>query len=363
MFARAWWLFVAALVLSSCGKEEQVPVGSAADAHWPYSTYDYATLDLPPHLAGWSALDNTPGSNPIDNAIATLGRVLFYDRELSQNRTVSCGSCHHQSLAFADTGAFSPGFLGVLTDRNSMALVNLRFNVGDRLFWDERMSPLESQVLGPIQHLGEMGMLLPDLRARLDTVPYYVPLLMAAYGDSTVTNTRIARALAQFIRSMVSYRSRYDLAAPTFTSFTAQEQEGRAIFQQRCAPCHATENFFLEEPMNNGLALDPNDTGVGFVTGDPADDGKFRPPSLRNVALTPPYMHDARFATLDEVIEHYSTGVLDHPNLGAPLRDPGTGDVVLAQFTSTQKSALSAFLHTLTDIHFLTDPKWSDPFQ
>ena len=351
-------LLALVLLLGACSRE---PSGRPADVGFPSDEHDYEGLVLPAHLAD-PLLDNTPLTNPVTNAGATLGRVLFHDPNLSRNRTVSCASCHRQELAFADTGRQSVGFLGELTPRNSMSLVNLRFNPRDHLFWDERMTPLEVQVLGPIQHLGEMGMLLPQLLAWLDSIAYYAPLFTAAFGDSLITNQRIARALAQFLRSMVSFSSPYDQARPTFSSFTAQEAAGRQLFLAHCADCHATEHFILIEPRNNGLDLVYDDTGVGFITGDPADEGKFRAPSLRNVAVTPPYMHDGRFATLDEVIEHYSTGVKDHPSLSPPLRDTLAGTVRLLQLDPGEKHALKAFLHTLTDPVFLTDPRWSDPF-
>lgn len=343
----------------------------------PPVPFDYAgpaAANLPPHLAnlqgpGGLRADNTPSDNPITDAGATLGRVLFYDKRLSLNGAVSCASCHQQAKGFSDSARLSRGFEGGLTARHAMGLTNAKFYARGRFFWDERAATLEEQVLQPIQNSVEMGMTLPALETRLAALPYYAPLFQAAFGDSAVTRGRISRALAQFVRSMVSTRSKYDLAfqggAPAFPAvFTAQELQGLQLFAGggvapgrtlRCDACHGTPAQIAAEPENNGLDATVTDSGAGG--------GRFKVPSLRNVALRAPFMHDGRFATLEEVIEHYSTGVKDSPGLSPRLRAGGPGGPPLRlNLTEQEKAALKAFLETLTDGALATDPKFANPF-
>jgi len=317
------------------------------------------------------AADTTPVANPITNAGATLGRVLFYDKRLSANDTVACASCHEQSKGFSDSRTLSVGFNGGLTGRHSMGLSNARYYNPGRFFWDERAATLEQQVLMPIQDAVEMGMTLPALEVKLNAVTWYGPLFQAAFGSPQVTSDRISRALAQFVRSMVSYRSKFDQAMatgapgvpPDFASvFTAQELQGLQIYGGvgaqnggACAACHGTAGHIAPGIRNNGLdANTANDQGAGG--------GRFKSPSLRNIAVRAPYMHDGRFATLREVIDFYDSGVQNHPNLDPPLRAPG-GGVRRLNLSEQQKQALEAFLNTLTDTPMLTDPKFADPFR
>ena len=355
----------------------------------PGSLYNYANPDLPAHFrtAAVEALDNTPNNNPVTDAGATLGRVLFYDTALSQNETISCASCHEQSTGFSDTLAFSEGFEGGLTGRNSMGLSNSRYYAPGHFFWDERADTLEEQVLMPIQDSVEMGLTLNELVTRVSERAYYRPLFTDAFGDDQVTSDRISRALAQFVRAMVSYQSRFDqgleqagdILAP-FANFSDQENQGKALFlgaQSRCGVCHlvnappqpgqppAFNNeaiFMFDRASNNGLDADTSeDDGVGAVTGNQQQSGQFKIPSLRNIALTGPYMHDGRFETLAEVLEHYNSGIENHPNLDPVLRGPDNQPVQL-NLGQGELAAIEAFLGTLTDDALLTDPKFSDPF-
>ncbi len=214
----------------------------------PATPYDYANPDLPAHFRTPPVrdLDNTPQDNPITDHGATLGRVLFYDTALSRNETVACGTCHQQAAGFSDTTQFSEGFEGGLTGRNSMGLSESRWYATGRFFWDERAATLEEQVLGPIQNEVEMGLTLTELVERVSTRPYYRELFIAAFGDDEVTTERIARALAQFVRAMASYRSRFDegLAAAgsirgEFANFTAEENLGKHLFLQPRTACVA----------------------------------------------------------------------------------------------------------------------------
>jgi len=374
---------------SSSSSTQNPPVTSPLDL--PETPYDYANPDLPPTLTNPAAVahDNTPANNPVTNDGATLGRVLFYEKTLSKNETVACASCHQQDHAFTDPEQFSKGFDNGLTGRNSMSLLNARFYQNGHFFWDERADTLEDQVLMPIQNEVEMGLTLEELVSRVKAKEYYPELFEKAFGDPEITTDRISRALAQFVRSIVSYSSRYDeglaqAGAPPvdFPNFTAEENEGKALFlgPAGCAACHLDPGppppppgparnqavFFIDLAVNNGVdeGAPTDDKGLGDITGNPQDDGKFKSPSLRNVAMTGPYMHDGRFKTLEEVVEHYDSGVKMHPNLDPRLFEP---NVVPPQprrlnLTPAQKAALIAFLRTLSDEVVVADPKFSDPF-
>jgi cytochrome c peroxidase len=335
----------------------------------PDIPYRYADIDLPAHFKTAAALkfDSTPPGNPLTDHGATLGRVLFYDTRLSANNTVSCGSCHAQAQAFDDPNQFSRGFKGGRTDRHAMNLVNLRYQPSGRFFWDERGGNLEGMVLLPAENTVEMGLDLAQLPAILARDRRYPELFRAAFGSPDITLHLVTRALAQFIRSMVSYQSRYDQGragvqsvADDFTNFTLLENRGKALFRRNCALCHLPNqdaHFVMTEPANTGLDDDARTTdgGVGDITLRPADLGRFKSPSLRNVEFSAPYMHDGRLATLEAVIDHYSSGGKNHPNRDIRIQP--------LHFTDSEKAALVAFLKTLTDRSFLTDPKFSDPFQ
>jgi cytochrome c peroxidase len=219
-----------------------------------------------------------------------------------------------------------------------------------------------------------MGMTLPELVSRLSAEPYYQALFTQAFGSSAVTAERISKALAQFVRSLVSTQSKYDqgrAANPQFSNFTASENLGRTIFTTasmgNCAACHGSDNFVPGPNLNNnGLENPYVDKGRGAVTGLASDEGLFKAPSLRNIELTAPYMHDGRFASLEAVVEFYNSGVVNHPNLSPPLRNPpgspNAGQPRRLNLTVEQKAALVAFLKTLTDRSLTTDVRFQDPF-
>lgn len=333
----------------------------------PAEPYDYDGLELPVHLQHNSVLplDNTPGDNPITDAGATLGRVLFYDVRLSRNGSVSCASCHRQEHGFADPRPFSVGFEGRPTTRNSMALSFARYDRARRFFWDVRARTLEGLALEPIQDPVEMGMTLPELTARLQATAFYPGLFADAFGTPDVTSDRIGRALAQFVRSIVPSATRYDAARQAeeglfgrpLAGLTAQENRGLELFfgPGRCEQCHFGDLFVGNGPTNNGLDSASTDRGSGSRR------GLFKTVSLRNVALTAPYMHDGRFATLEAVVDHYSTGIQNSPGLDTRLRGPGA-HVMRPSFSDEERAALVAFLRTLTDTTLTTAPRWSDPF-
>jgi cytochrome c peroxidase len=335
----------------------------------PATPYRYANVKLPAHFTQPGRNnDNTPPDNPLSDHGVTLGRVLFYDTRLSANNTTSCASCHVQAHAFSDPKPFSKGFQGASTDRRAMPLVNLRYYQQARFFWDERAGNLEEMVLLPIQSRIEMGQ---DMTRVVDTLARdttYPVLFARAFGDGQITPQKIGKALAQFVRAIVSYESRYDKerararsARDDFDNFTLQENRGKALFMRNCGTCHmkeGNEHFFVPTPANTGLRrADPTaDGGVGDVTLRDADMGSFKSPSLRNVEVTAPYGHDGRFATLDALIDHYSDNPIFDPNLGYTI------PVGPLKFTASEKAALIAFLKTLTDGKCLTDPRFANPF-
>lgn len=353
----------------------QTAPNDVADAlSLPTTAANYANPTLPAHLRtpAIRAQDNTPANNLTTNAGATLGRVLFYDKRLSANNTTSCSSCHQPEHGFSDPNRFSTGFAGGHTDRNSMGLTNARYYIRQNFFWDERAATLEEQVLLPIQNTTEMGLTLTELVTKIQAEPYYGTLFNNAFGSSTVTTDRISKALAQFVRSIVSGNSKYDQGVPLgFSNFTASEARGRGLFGTAgCAACHGSDNFVPGNLIfNNGLENPYVDKGLGAVTGLASDEGFFKVPSLRNIELTAPYMHDGRFNTLEQVVEFYNSGVVNHPNLSPALRNPpgppGSPPPTVRRLNlnATQKADLVAFLKTLTDTTVTTDPKFQDPFR
>ena len=351
----------------------------AAVLNLPATPFNYANIVQPAYLNAPNIQGqiNTPAGNPITDNGATLGRVLFYDKSLSINNMIACASCHKQASAFSDPVTKSDGFNGGKTARNSMSLIDAKYYPNGRFFWDQRAATLEDQTLQPIQDLVEMGMTLPALETKLRTLAYYPSLFTKAFGDATINSSRISLALSQYVRSIVSFQSKYDAGRSTFPivpapppdavfpNFTAQENRGKEIFlspQNACAACHGSETFTAPQEKNNGLDLVTTDRGFGAVVSNTALDATFKVTSLRNLELTAPYMHDGRFTTLEQVVEHYSSGVKNHPNLSPQLRLPG-GQPRLANLSAPDKAALVAFLKTLTDINVTTDTKYSSPFK
>ena len=384
-----------AILFAACKKDgntetpaPQSPTPVSELLNLPATPFDYASLNLPNHFVTNAAnsplptsingTDNTPLDNPITDHGATLGRVLFYDTDLSANGTVACASCHIQANGFSDPAVLSIGFDGGSTGRHSMTLINARYYQRGRFFWDERAATLEEQVLMPFQDPVEMGMTLDEVVSAVSARDFYPALFQAAFGSDEINADRIARALAQFVRSIVSYSSRYDEGramvnnpGANFPNFTAEENLGKNIFLATipngggaCFGCHTTEAFISANPgpQNNGLdAESTTDLGAGAVFPNPIFVGRFKTTSLRNIELTAPYMHDGRFATLEEVVEHYNSVVQAHPTLAPALTDPN-GNPVQLNLTNAEKAALVAFLKTLTDPSIALEEKWSNPF-
>ena len=337
-----------------------------------HSPDNYANPSLPAYYDNTvNGDDNAPG--PISNAVATLGRVLFYDTALSVNDTVSCASCHQQALGFDDNEALSTGFDGGRTAAHPMRLGNVRYYQPGTMFWDKRASSVEDQATQPIQNPVEMGWDdgaggIDALISKMNGIEYYPALFDFAFGSSTITETRMQTALAQFERAMISSDSRWDRAyaqvfsanAPnrnldlTFPGFTASENLGKRLFLNGrnnggagCAACHRPPTFALTaNSRSNGL--DAGETTV------------FKSPSLKNVGLSQFFMHDGRFTSLAQVIDHYDSGIQNGPALDNRLRQ-GNGPQRL-NLSAADKQALIDFLETLTDTSLTTDPRFSDPF-
>jgi len=374
---------ISVFVILACNKNNDTNTPTddsvAAVLNLPATPLNYSNITQPAYLGSPNivAQINTPAGNAITDNGATLGRVLFYDKNLSINNTISCASCHKQANAFADNLALSKGFNNGNTGRNSMSLIDAKYYPNGTFFWDQRAATLEAQTLIPIQDLVEMGMTLPALEPKLKNLAYYPVLFNKAFGSPTITSDKISLALSQFVRAIISFQSKYDAGRATFSvapaptpnavfpNFTAEENRGKDIFmsaQGGCAACHGTETFTAPQEKNNGLDAATVDRGFGLVSNNVANDGLFKVTSLRNVALTAPYMHDGRFATLEQVVEHYSTGVKNHSNLSQQLKLPN-GQPRLLNLTPQDKAALVAFLKTLTDVSVTTDVKYSNPFK
>jgi cytochrome c peroxidase len=377
------------LGIMSCEKDQNItPIGMGV-LNLPITPFDYSSLNLPDHFTtnvqgqplptSINGTDNTPSDNLITDAGATLGRVLFYDKKLSANGNISCASCHQQDKGFSDDAVLSVGFDGGTTGRHSMTLINARFYQRGRFFWDERASTLEEQVLMPFQDPVEMGMTTEQVVSTVQAQSYYPDLFEEAFDSRDVSSDRISKALAQFVRSIVSFSSKYDEGrslspspGANFPNFTDEENLGKRIFFQTipngggaCFGCHTTEAFISANPgpQNNGLdASSTDDLGAGEVFTNPIFVGRFKSTSLRNIELTAPYMHDGRFSTLEEVVEHYNSGIQNHPTLSPALKDDD-GNPVRLNLTTSEKSALVAFLKTLTDISLESEEKWSNPFK
>jgi cytochrome c peroxidase len=368
-----------AAVLFACtteAEEDKIDVGNFADE------FNYTDIEFPEHFSVDSTsgrhlesvleTDNTPEDNPITDAGANLGRYLFYDVNLSANNTISCSSCHQAEFGFSDPRVLSLGFEDGETGRHSMGLTNARFYDSGMFFWDQRAETLEDQVLMPFQDEVEMGMTLGTLVQAVEEQEHYPFMFETVFGDSEVTSERISLVLAQFVRSMVSFGSKYDEGRAQvndswtdFPNFTEEENLGKEIFMQTpntqngvgCAVCHEGEAMIGWDANNNGLDSETSgDQGYGEITGLDQDQGTFKFPSLRNIAVRGTFMHDGRFSSLREVVDHYTDSVESHANLGVPL------SMHNFNLSESKREAVVAFLKTLTDSDMLTDPKFADPY-
>ncbi len=297
--------------------------------------------------------------NPITKEGFELGRLLFYDPRLSSSGTIACGTCHRQLFAFADHDHdVSHGVDDRLGFRNAPAIQNMAFQPD--FFWDGGVNHIELIPLNAIQNPNEMGETLENVLTKLRSTPTYKQQFKTVFGSDSITSQQMLRALAQFTGMLVSSNSRYDnyVRGENNVVFTESEKAGLALFKAKCATCHATDLFTDHSFRNNGLDVTPADKGRELITNNPADRGKFKVPSLRNVERTGPYMHDGRFYTLESVLNHYASGVKDSPTLDPVLNNGGTLGIPL---TDQEKKDLVSFLKTLTDPTFIVDKRFVDP--
>jgi len=336
------FIFITIIGLVSCSVDPEIKPDILSDdvkeivpSGWPTPYYNYS-------------------NNPLTPDGFTLGRTLFYDPLLSSDNTISCGSCHQQFAAFSHSGHdVSHGINGLLGNRNAPALQNLNWNTS--FMHDGGILNIEVMPLGPITNPVEMNETMTNVVSKLSTSGKYKQLFTKAFGDDLVNSQRIFKAIAQFMGTMYSYNSKYDDVKAGKDNFTPQENSGYNLFAQKCASCHTEPLFTDYQFRNNGLSVNVlyHDSGRAHITGNAVDRYKFKTPSLRNIEKSGPYMHDGRFTSLDQCLEHYNSGIIISPTLDTQLQSGIT-------LSTQNKADIIAFLKTLTDTKYLTDYRFSD---
>lgn len=304
--------------------------------NWPKPKYDFT-------------------KNPLSENKIELGRILFYDPILSKDSSISCSSCHLQYTAFTHMDhALSHGIGDSMGTRNAPALMNLAWH--SNFMWDGAINHLDVQSLAPISHPDEMGENIVSVVYKLNRNKKYRHLFAASYHLSSITGEQVLKSISQFMLTLVSSHSKYDSVMRKQSLFTNQEKNGYALFQKNCSSCHTEPLFSNFQFVNNGLALDPDlrDYGRMKISGDAKDSLKFKIPSLRNIEFSSPYMHDGRFKTLNQVLNHYTKGIQKNNTLAKELETP----IILS---ANEKVDLIAFLITLTDRQFLFNPAYGFP--
>jgi cytochrome c peroxidase len=327
--------FLLGMSLSSCKDEPKVEPEPNNDvifkvpSHFPLPHYN---------------LEN----NAINNASFQLGKMLFYDPILSSDSSISCATCHAQVHGFADHSMrFSQGVNGLIGDRNSPALSNLAWYPS--FMWDGGINHIEVMSFAPITNHVEMNEDMANVVKKLSAQTSYTNQFKDAFGSAVITDQKVLKALAQFMTMMVSSNSKYDQVITGKTTFTPSEENGYALFKTNCANCHKEPLLTDFSFRNNGLDSIFKDAGRMKITQKPEDNGKFKVPSLRNIVLTYPYMHDGRFNSLESVLNHYSQGIVKSSTLDPSLQQSAT-------LTQTQQADIIQFLHTLTDNDYLANP-------
>lgn len=345
--------FVFILMLWNCSEDDSVGYEPT-----PYQ------LEIPQLFSDNIIAPIIPSDNPLTVEGVDLGKRLFFDPILSDDGSMACASCHKPQSAFADNLEKSIGIDGISGTRNSMPLFNLAWNYNDRFNWDGSALSLASQAIEPVENPVELHSIWEEVVERLQNHPEYPELFRLAFKTNTISVELTTKAIAQFERTLISANSKFDNYSLGLTALTAQELNGLDIFLREdkgdCFHCHGnpsnplwTDNDF----HNNGLDQTFTDLGLGAVTGDPNDYGKFRTPSLRNLEFTAPYMHDGRFETIDEVIDFYSEGLQNSPTIDPLMKNIDQGGV---QLSPSDKEDLKAFLLTLSDPSFLTNPDFQN---
>ncbi len=352
-----FYILLLTLLIISCSKDL---------AEGPYvNTPTPSPLQIPQLFQDLILDPVIPSNNPQTEEGISLGKKLFFDPILSADNTLACAGCHSASNAFTDTTRFSDGVDGVFGRRNSMPLFNLAWNYDNKFFWDGRDSGLENQAFEPVTNPIEMNTTWEAVSAKLQQHPDYPELFGAAFGSEAIDSVLVSKAIAQFERTLISANSKFDKHLLGTATLTPAEANGFNVFMDEtkgdCFHCHGSDSNPLwtdNKFHNNGLDATFTDRGLGRVTGDPADNGKFRSPSLRNLAFTAPYMHDGRFETLEDVINHYSNGLQNSPTIDPLMKKVNLGGVRLSP---KEKADLKAFLLTLSDQEFIRNPDFSNP--
>ena len=340
------FFFILLVMLTSCNDDfEGVPIDKDEEYR----------LEIP---AGFPALTFDSKEYPLTvNGIA-LGKKLFYEGKLSRNNTISCGFCHIQENAFTHHGhTVSHGIDNRMGIRNAQPIQNMAFL--KNYTWDGVSHHLDERSLVPITTDFEMDSSIPEVIGKLSSDPNYKKMFKAAFGDEDITGDRILNALTQFMRTMISANSKYDQVKKGMTTFTNSEYSGKIVFENKCASCHSGELFTDESYRNTGMYYNSqyNDKGRYRVTLNDNDYMKFRVPSLRNVAFTAPYMHDGRLSSLEAVLNFYSDQVENHANLDPILKQDGHIGIPM---NAQEKQFIIAFLNTLSDQQFITNPKFAE---
>lgn len=338
------WLLLSCILMAvvACKDDTEEPEESS-----PNPVAFYVPDGFPPPIYNFQ-------NNPLTQAGFQLGRRLFYDPILSRDSTISCGSCHQQGVAFAHADhTLSHGIDGLFGTRNAPAMFNIAWI--PLFMHDGGVNHLEVQPLAPIVNPVEMDESITNVITKLRRSTFYPALFKAAFGTDTINTQQMTRAMAQFMGTMISASSRYDDYRNGKGSLTTQELSGLALFRTHCESCHKEPLMTDNQFRNNGL--DSNfikDTGREHITLNPADSGKFRVPSLRNIELTKPYMHDGRFQTLNQALNHYTSGIKQSSTLDPIL---SSGNIPLS---AQDKADIIAFLKTLTDYKYITDKRFSE---
>ncbi len=333
-------LFVVGFFLSC--KKKTIEISEYSGETWGFST-----------PTGFPSPDYKFENNAQTRARFELGRFLFYDPLLSSDSSISCSSCHAQPHAFADHNiALSKGVGGVKGHRNAPALSNLAWY--SDFMWDGGVNHIEVQPLVPLTSPFEMNETMDNIVFKLNNSIFYKEKFKKAYSIDVITGQKTLQALTQFMAMIISANSKYDQYIAGKSTFTAQEKQGLTLFRSNCAHCHREPLFTDMSFRNSGLESTIVDIGRELVSQDPNDKGKFKVPSLRNIELTYPYMHDGRFHSLSQVLDLYSTGI-QHSSTLDPSLENGFS------FTIDQKNAIIAFLKTLTDYSLIGNPDLSEP--
>jgi cytochrome c peroxidase len=343
--------FLSIFLLTHCtSKEEEI-----------YTPVPY-TLEIPILFAEKLIAPIIPANNPLTEEGVALGKKLFFDKILSGDHTQACASCHNPKKAFTDQLQFSAGIQGEFGTRNAMPLFNLAWNFDERFAWDGKEFGLENQALEPVSNPIEMHANWDTVIEKLQQNATYPTLFSQAFGTSKIDAILVTKAIAQFERTLISGTSRFDKYLGGEITLNQAEQNGFAVFMDEakgdCFHCHGSNNNPLwtdNKFHNNGLDANFLDLGLGAITGNPNDNGKFKSPSIRNLAFTAPYMHDGRFATLDEVINHYSEGLKRSSTIDPLMKKINEGGV---QLSNQDKTDLKAFLVSLSDTQFINNPNF-----